>query len=40
MATPLIARTLIDAQNAPLAQRVRDDYETLGEQLARRDIDI
>lgn len=40
MATPLIATSLIESHNAALKKRVLDDYETLGEQLARRDIDI
>jgi len=40
MPTPLIDAGLIESQNAPLAKRVRDDYASLGEQLARRDIDI
>ena len=40
MPTPLIAASLVESQNAPLAARVRDDYDALGTQLARRDIDI
>ena len=40
MATPLIATSLIEQHNAALKKRVLDDYETLGEQLARRDVDI
>lgn len=40
MATSLIATPLIEQHNAGLKKRVLDDYETLGEQLARRDVDI
>ena len=36
----LIERSVIDAHNEPLLRHLRKDYEHLGEQLARRDIDI
>ena len=35
-----IAQSVIDAHNEPLLRHVRNDYEHLGEQLARRHIDI
>ena len=35
-----IAQSVIDAHNEPLLHHVRNDYEHLGEQLARRGIDI
>lgn len=35
-----IARNIIDAHNDGLLRPVRDDYEHLGEQLARRNVDI
>jgi L-rhamnose isomerase/sugar isomerase len=40
MGTSLIATSLIESHNTALKKRVLDDYETLGEQLARRDVDI
>ena len=36
----LIDPSVIDAHNEPLLRHVKNDYEHLGEQLARRDIDI
>ena len=35
-----IAKSVIDAHNDSLLRHVRSDYEHLGEQLSRRDIDI
>jgi L-rhamnose isomerase/sugar isomerase len=35
-----IAKNVIDAHNAGLLRHVRNDYDHLGEQLSRRDIDI
>jgi L-rhamnose isomerase / sugar isomerase len=37
---PPIPTSVIEAQNEPLLRHVRNDYEHLGEQLARRHIDI
>ncbi len=36
----LIHRSVIDAHNEPLLRHVKNDYEHLGEQLARRGVDI
>ncbi|MFN4116750.1 MAG: sugar isomerase, partial [Inhella sp.] len=36
----LIHRSDIDAHNEPLLRHVKNDYEHLGEQLARRGVDI
>jgi L-rhamnose isomerase/sugar isomerase len=37
---PPIDQAVLDAENAPRLRHLRNDYEHLGEQLARRDIDI
>ena len=37
---PIIDSSAIDAHNEPLLRHVKNDYEHLGEQLARRGVDI
>lgn len=40
MSTTMIGKTILDAENERREAALRQDYESLGERLARRGIDV